>query len=43
MVTSHHILIDGWSMPLLMKDLLTLYALGGNSRHLPQVPPYRDY
>ncbi|WP_280234118.1 non-ribosomal peptide synthetase, partial [Nocardia cyriacigeorgica] len=43
LVTSHHILIDGWSMPLLMKDLLTLYALGGNSRHLPQVPSYRDY
>ncbi|MFG3617761.1 amino acid adenylation domain-containing protein, partial [Nocardia sp. NPDC047654] len=43
LVTSHHILIDGWSMPLLMKDLLTLYAFGGNSRHLPAVPPYRDY
>ncbi|MEU7765421.1 amino acid adenylation domain-containing protein [Nocardia sp. NPDC049190] len=43
LVTSHHILIDGWSMPLLMKDLLTLYALGGASRHLPKVPPYRDY
>ncbi|WP_454198456.1 non-ribosomal peptide synthase/polyketide synthase [Nocardia sp. Marseille-Q1738] len=43
LVTSHHILIDGWSMPLLMKDLLTLYALGGNSRHLPTVPSYRDY
>ncbi|UAK33253.1 non-ribosomal peptide synthase/polyketide synthase [Nocardia asteroides] len=42
-VTSHHILIDGWSMPLLMKDLLTLYALGANSRHLPAVPSYRDY
>ncbi|MDE1671886.1 non-ribosomal peptide synthetase, partial [Nocardia gipuzkoensis] len=43
LVTSHHILIDGWSMPLLMKDLLTLYALGGNSRHLPTVRSYRDY
>ncbi|MFI9406362.1 amino acid adenylation domain-containing protein [Nocardia sp. NPDC052316] len=43
LVTSHHILIDGWSMPLLMKDLLTLYALGGNSRHLPKVPSYRGY
>ncbi|MGA6186334.1 non-ribosomal peptide synthase/polyketide synthase [Nocardia iowensis] len=43
LVTSHHILIDGWSMPLLMKDLLTLYALGGNSRHLPKVPSYRNY
>ncbi|WP_425295200.1 amino acid adenylation domain-containing protein, partial [Nocardia asiatica] len=43
LVTSHHILVDGWSMPLLMKDLLTLYALGGNSRHLPTVRSYRDY
>ncbi|WP_442944038.1 non-ribosomal peptide synthase/polyketide synthase [Nocardia sp. NBC_00508] len=43
LVTSHHILIDGWSMPLLMKDLLTLYALGGNARKLPKVPSYRDY
>ncbi|AVL26440.1 hypothetical protein NBRGN_112_01580 [Nocardia brasiliensis NBRC 14402] len=43
LVTSHHILIDGWSMPLLMKDLLTLYALGGNARHLPKVPSYRNY
>ncbi|PXX66691.1 non-ribosomal peptide synthase protein (TIGR01720 family)/amino acid adenylation domain-containing protein [Nocardia tenerifensis] len=43
LVTSHHILIDGWSMPLLMKDLLTAYALGGNSRHLPKVPSYRGY
>ncbi|MFR9752328.1 amino acid adenylation domain-containing protein, partial [Nocardia sp. 004] len=42
-VTSHHILIDGWSMPLLLKDLLTLYVLGGNSRRLPRVPSYRDY
>nr|WP_281032636.1 non-ribosomal peptide synthetase [Nocardia araoensis] len=43
LVTSHHILVDGWSMPLLTKELLTLYAFGGNSRHLPSVPPYRDY
>nr|WP_225732372.1 non-ribosomal peptide synthetase [Nocardia sp. JCM 34519.1] len=43
LVTSHHILIDGWSMPLLMKDLLTCYAVGGKSRRLPRVPSYRDY
>ncbi|MGQ4618174.1 amino acid adenylation domain-containing protein, partial [Nocardia sp. R7R-8] len=43
LVTSHHILVDGWSMPLLAKELLTLYAFGGNSRHLPSVRPYRDY
>ncbi|MFG1794510.1 amino acid adenylation domain-containing protein [Nocardia sp. NPDC049149] len=43
LVTSHHILVDGWSMSLLMKDLLTLYALGGAARKLPKVPSYRGY
>nr|WP_267468446.1 non-ribosomal peptide synthetase [Nocardia farcinica] len=42
-VTSHHILLDGWSVPLLMRELLTVYALGPQSRHLPKVRPYRDY
>ncbi|RBO83050.1 amino acid adenylation domain-containing protein [Nocardia puris] len=41
-VTSHHILIDGWSMPLLTRDLLTWYALGDGSV-LPPARPYRDY
>ncbi|MGW9266472.1 amino acid adenylation domain-containing protein, partial [Gordonia terrae] len=27
-VTSHHILIDGWSSPLIMADLFALYATG---------------
>src|SRR5690606_4009945 len=26
-VSNHHILLDGWSMPLLMRDLLMLYAV----------------
>ena len=26
MITSHHILMDGWSMPVLVHELLTLYA-----------------
>ncbi|MGV9334053.1 amino acid adenylation domain-containing protein, partial [Nocardia sp. NPDC003726] len=43
LVTSHHILVDGWSMPLLMKDLLTLYAFGADSRRLPPARSYRDY
>ncbi|WP_442024720.1 amino acid adenylation domain-containing protein, partial [Nocardia sp. 2YAB30] len=42
-LTTHHILLDGWSMPLLMKDLLVLYATHGDSSQLPQVRPYRDY
>ncbi|WP_067861092.1 non-ribosomal peptide synthetase [Nocardia shimofusensis] len=42
-VTSHHILLDGWSVPLLMRELLTCYAFGPHSRELPPVHPYRDY
>ncbi|MET7768764.1 amino acid adenylation domain-containing protein [Nocardia sp. NPDC005366] len=42
-LTTHHILLDGWSMPLLMKDLLALYALRGDASVLPRVRPYRDY
>ncbi|WP_410874020.1 amino acid adenylation domain-containing protein [Nocardia sp. A7] len=43
LVTSHHILIDGWSTPLLLQELLTAYMVGGRSRRLPKVAPYRDY
>ncbi|WP_444543688.1 non-ribosomal peptide synthase/polyketide synthase [Nocardia takedensis] len=42
-LTTHHILLDGWSMPLLMKDLLALYALRGDGTALPRVRPYREY
>ena len=28
-ITNHHILFDGWSGPLVMADLLALYATGG--------------
>ncbi|MFC4373473.1 amino acid adenylation domain-containing protein [Nocardia halotolerans] len=42
-LTGHHILLDGWSMPLLMKELLVLYATYGDTTHLPAVRPYRDY
>ncbi|MET8873450.1 condensation domain-containing protein [Nocardia sp. NPDC004604] len=43
MLTAHHILLDGWSMPLLMKDLLVLYATRGEAAQLPAARPYRDY
>ncbi|WP_433566908.1 amino acid adenylation domain-containing protein [Nocardia sp. CA-151230] len=42
-LTGHHILLDGWSMPLLLKELLVLYATGGDASVLPPVRPYRDY
>ncbi|WP_460444009.1 condensation domain-containing protein, partial [Amycolatopsis cihanbeyliensis] len=42
-LTTHHILLDGWSSPLLIQELLTLYAEGGRADALPPVTPYRNY
>ncbi|MBD8507693.1 amino acid adenylation domain-containing protein, partial [Hoyosella sp. G463] len=42
-VTCHHILVDGWSLPLLVRDLLTLYVLGPSGAPAPQGRSYRDY
>ena len=39
----HHLLMDGWSMPVLVQELLTLYAQRGDAAALPPVTPYRDY
>ena len=42
-LTNHHIVMDGWSMPVLVRELLTLYAHRGDAAVLPRVTPYRDY
>ncbi|MFT4167246.1 MAG: amino acid adenylation domain-containing protein [Microlunatus sp.] len=39
-VTVHHLLVDGWSMPLLISDLLSQYDGAGDA---PPPRPYRDY
>ena len=41
--TNHHILLDGWSAPLLLKDLLVLYGTDADTGALPPARPYRDY
>ena len=38
-LTQHHLVVDGWSGPLLVRDLLALYA----GQPLPPAPPYRDH
>nr|QIE08756.1 non-ribosomal peptide synthetase [Amycolatopsis benzoatilytica] len=38
-LTNHHLLLDGWSLPLLISELLALY--GGTTPPRPR--PYRDY
>src|SRR5205807_6662003 len=43
-IVAHHIIIDGWSLPLFVSELLTLYRSGGTAAALPPAPrPYRDY
>ncbi|WP_447038503.1 amino acid adenylation domain-containing protein [Streptomyces sp. DSM 118878] len=42
-IVLHHILLDGWSFPLLVNDLFELYARRGDETGLPRVTPYREY
>ncbi|CAH2791700.1 MAG: Polyketide synthase modules and related proteins, partial [Candidatus Burkholderia crenata] len=42
-MSNHHILLDGWSGPLLWRELMKLYRSGGDLRAIPRVTPYRDY
>ena len=42
-VTNHHLLLDGWSMPLLVRELFALYTTGADASRLPKVTPYKDY
>ncbi|WP_194815485.1 non-ribosomal peptide synthase/polyketide synthase [Nocardia sp. XZ_19_385] len=42
-LTTHHVLTDGWSLPLVIRELLHLYGSGGAVADLPQPPSYRDF
>ena len=42
-LTHHHLLMDGWSLPVLVRELLTLYEHKGDGAALGRVTPYRDY
>jgi amino acid adenylation domain-containing protein/non-ribosomal peptide synthase protein (TIGR01720 family) len=41
----HHVLLDGWSMPLLIKEVFAIYhaLLRGERPNLSAIKPYRDY
>ncbi|MBJ6369741.1 condensation domain-containing protein, partial [Snuella sedimenti] len=43
--THHHIIIDGWSMPIIMGELLKAYDIykAGNEPEIPKEDQYKDY
>ncbi|MBW3614026.1 MAG: amino acid adenylation domain-containing protein, partial [Actinobacteria bacterium] len=41
-VTVHHLVIDGWSLPLMVDELVELYRSGSGGVPAPAAP-YRDY
>ncbi|MBW3651485.1 MAG: non-ribosomal peptide synthetase, partial [Actinobacteria bacterium] len=41
--TLHHLVVDGWSLPLLVGELMELYGAAGSGAALVPPAPYRDY
>ncbi|MFA1539038.1 amino acid adenylation domain-containing protein [Actinomadura monticuli] len=41
--TNHHILLDGWSTPVLQTELFALYLSKGDDTGMPRVAPYKNY
>nr|MDT0524910.1 condensation domain-containing protein [Streptomyces sp. DSM 41633] len=42
-LTIHHILVDGWSISMLMRELFGLYDTAGDSSGMPDPAPYKTY
>ncbi|MFE3443651.1 amino acid adenylation domain-containing protein [Nocardia sp. NPDC059180] len=42
-MTNHHLVLDGWSTPLLVRELLTLYVTSGDITVLPPARSYREF
>ncbi|MEU9316915.1 amino acid adenylation domain-containing protein [Streptomyces sp. NPDC048295] len=42
-LTAHHILWDGWSTSILVRELFTLYGQGGDGAGLPPARQHRDH
>ncbi|MFE7397854.1 condensation domain-containing protein, partial [Streptomyces sp. NPDC057557] len=42
-LTAHHVIVDGWSMAVLLRELITLYRNGGDPSALPPVRSHREH
>ncbi|MEV0189548.1 amino acid adenylation domain-containing protein [Kitasatospora purpeofusca] len=43
LLTRHHIVMDGWSTPVLLRELVSAYGAGGSAAALPAAAPYADH
>ena len=43
--TFHHLLLDGWSLPIILREIFSLYAALAHGKDVPIAPsrPYSDY
>ncbi|WP_171169269.1 non-ribosomal peptide synthetase [Streptomyces sp. I05A-00742] len=42
-LTRHHIVMDGWSTPVLLREIVAAYAAGGDATALPPAASYADH
>ncbi|MFD7507245.1 condensation domain-containing protein, partial [Streptomyces sp. NPDC059850] len=42
-LTAHHVVVDGWSMAVLLRELVVLYRNGGDPHALPPVRSHREH
>ncbi|MEV0696796.1 non-ribosomal peptide synthase/polyketide synthase [Saccharopolyspora sp. NPDC050389] len=42
-MTCHHVLFDGWSLPIVVDELVELYSRNGDASGLPPAPAWREY
>ncbi|WP_204287714.1 non-ribosomal peptide synthetase, partial [Microbispora amethystogenes] len=42
-ITLHHVVLDGWSLPILQRELWAAYSGGGDAGTLAPVTPYREH
>ncbi|WP_336081221.1 amino acid adenylation domain-containing protein [Nocardia sp. SSK8] len=42
-MTNHHVVLDGWSTPLLVRELLAFYVTAGDPSALPPARSYRAF